>query len=186
MLKGSPRHWVGYLTDDDVGGLVLYDHESPDRSADEVYLYHFNSDKMINHFKHSVRKRLRPLHEHEIPQVEKVKEAYLENKLRYFRHLIKHRESGFRHAIPTEFPGLSHTIGGGPWELFNGKLRDDLLNGEIFYTLKEAQILIEQWREDYNNIRPHSSLGYQPPAPHAVLVKHTESVKSNSSPLLIH
>ena len=135
MLKGSPRHWVGYLTDDDFGGQVLYDHESPDRSTDEVYRYHFNSDKMINH---SVRKRLRPLHEHEIPQVEKVKEAYLENKLRYFRHLIKQCESGFRHAIPTEFPGLSHTIGEGPWELFNGKLRDDLLNGEIFYTLKEA------------------------------------------------
>lgn len=59
---------------------------------------------------------------------------------------------------------------GSPWEngyneSFNGKLRDELLNGEIFYTLKEAQILIEEWRKHYNTIRPHSSLGYRPPAP---------------------
>ena len=61
---------------------------------------------------------------------------------------------------------------GSPWEngyceSFNGKLRDELLNGEIFYSLKEAQILIEQWRKHYNTIRPHSSLGYRPPAPQA-------------------
>jgi transposase InsO family protein len=43
--------------------------------------------------------------------------------------------------------------------------RDELLNGEIFYSLKEAQIVIEQWRKHYNTIRPHSSLGYRPPAP---------------------
>lgn len=59
---------------------------------------------------------------------------------------------------------------GSPWEngyneSFNGKLRDELLNGDIFYTLKEAQILIENWRQHYNTIRPHSSLGYRPPAP---------------------
>ena len=120
MSKQSPRHWAGYLTDNDDGGLVLYDRESPDRSADEVYLYHFSSDKIINHFKHSVRKRLRPLNEHEIRQVEKAKEAYLEYKLRYFRHLIRHRETGFRHAIPTEFLSLSYTKGGGPWESFHG------------------------------------------------------------------
>lgn len=63
---------------------------------------------------------------------------------------------------------------GSPWEngyceSFNGKLRDELLNGEIFYTLKEAQILIENWRQHYNTIRPHSSLGYVPPAPQAIL-----------------
>ena len=51
-----------------------------------------------------------------------------------------------------------------PEDIIN-KLRDELLNGEIFYTLKEAQILIEQWRIHYNTIRPHSSLGYRPPAP---------------------
>ena len=59
---------------------------------------------------------------------------------------------------------------GSPWEngyneSFNGKLRDELLNGEIFFTLKEAQVLVEQWRRHYNTIRPHSSLGYRPPAP---------------------
>lgn len=59
---------------------------------------------------------------------------------------------------------------GSPWEngyceSFNGKLRDELLNGEIFYSLKEAQIVIEQWCKHYNTIRPHSSLGYRSPAP---------------------
>jgi len=54
-------------------------------------------------------------------------------------------------------------------ESFNGKLRDELLNGEIFYTLKEAQIVIENWRRHYNTVRPHSSLGYQPPAPEALV-----------------
>jgi len=61
---------------------------------------------------------------------------------------------------------------GSPWEngyceSFNGKLRDECLNGEIFYSLKEAQIVIEQWRVQYNTRRPHSSLGYRPPAPEA-------------------
>lgn len=59
-----------------------------------------------------------------------------------------------------------------PWEngyceSFNGSMRDELLNGEIFYTLAEAKILIEAWRRHYNTIRPHSSLGYRPPAPEA-------------------
>ena len=63
---------------------------------------------------------------------------------------------------------------GSPWEngyneSFNGKLRDELLNGEIFYTLKEAQVLIERWRLEYNTFRPHSSLNYLPPAPEARL-----------------
>jgi nucleoside diphosphate kinase len=52
---------------------------------------------------------------------------------------------------------------------FNGKLRDDLLNVEIFTTLFEAQMLIENWRKDYNQLRPHSALGYRPPAPEALL-----------------
>jgi len=60
-----------------------------------------------------------------------------------------------------------------PWEngyceSFNGKLRDELLNGEIFTTLTEARVLIERWRNQYNRVRPHSSLGYRPPAPEAV------------------
>ena len=50
-------------------------------------------------------------------------------------------------------------------ESFNGSLRDELLNGEIFYTLREAQILVERWRRHYNEVRPHSALGYKPPAP---------------------
>jgi transposase InsO family protein len=63
---------------------------------------------------------------------------------------------------------------GSPWEngyneSFNEKLRDELLNSEIFYTLKEAKILIEQWRQHYNTVRPHSALGYKPPTPEAIL-----------------
>jgi len=62
---------------------------------------------------------------------------------------------------------------GSPWEngyveSLIGKLRDELLNGEIFYTLQEARVLIERWRHEYNHIRPHSSLGQLPPAPEAI------------------
>jgi putative transposase len=61
---------------------------------------------------------------------------------------------------------------GSPWEngyieSFNGKLRDELLEREIFDTLLEAKVLIERWRREYNTIRPHSSLGYRHPAPEA-------------------
>jgi putative transposase len=63
---------------------------------------------------------------------------------------------------------------GSPWEngyceSFNSKLRDELLDGELFYSLAEARIVIESWRQHYNTLRPHSSLGYRPPAPHTVL-----------------
>jgi len=69
---------------------------------------------------------------------------------------------------------------GSPWEngyneSFNGKLRDECLNGEIFYSLKEAQVIIEQWRYHYNTRRPHSALGYCPPAP----------VTSNPKPIVV-
>lgn len=62
---------------------------------------------------------------------------------------------------------------GSPWEngyveSFNGKLRDELLNREIFYTLTEARVLVEGWRREYNGIRPHSALRYRPPAPEAI------------------
>jgi putative transposase len=65
---------------------------------------------------------------------------------------------------------------GSPWEngyieSFNGKLRDELLNREIFTTLTEAKVLIEEWRKEYNQVRPHSSLGYKPPAPEAKMLK---------------
>ena len=54
-------------------------------------------------------------------------------------------------------------------ESFNGKLRDELLDGEIFYTLAEARVLIEAWQRHYNTVRPHSALGYRPPAPEAIV-----------------
>ena len=63
---------------------------------------------------------------------------------------------------------------GSPWEngyveSFNGKLRDELLDREVFYTLLEVRVLTEQYRQTYNRIRPHSSLGYRPPAPETFL-----------------
>jgi len=67
---------------------------------------------------------------------------------------------------------------GSPWEngyieSFNGKLRDELLNREIFTTLIEAKILIEQWRREYNQVRPHSAKNYRPPAPETILTMAT-------------
>lgn len=63
---------------------------------------------------------------------------------------------------------------GSPWEngyceSFNSRFRDELLNGEVFYTLREAQILIERWRHHYNTVRPHSALRYRPPAPESMM-----------------
>ena len=63
---------------------------------------------------------------------------------------------------------------GSPWEngyieSFNARFRDELLNGEIFYSLKEALIIIAQWRHHYNTKRPHSALGYRPPAPETII-----------------
>lgn len=63
---------------------------------------------------------------------------------------------------------------GSPWEngyneSFNGKLRDELLDREIFCSLCEAEVLIERWRRHYNTVRPHSALGYRPPAPETML-----------------
>ena len=71
---------------------------------------------------------------------------------------------------------------GSPWEngyneSFNGKFRDEFLNGELFYTLAEAKILIERWRREYNEFRPHSSLGYRPPAPETTLSRPPASVQ---------
>jgi putative transposase len=63
---------------------------------------------------------------------------------------------------------------GSPWEngyceSFNSKMRDEFLNGEIFYSIKELRVLAERWRKHYNTVRPHSSLRYKPPAPEAWL-----------------
>jgi transposase InsO family protein len=65
---------------------------------------------------------------------------------------------------------------GSPWEngyieSFNGKLRDELLNREIFTTLTEAKVLIAGWRKEYNQVRPHSAKGYKPPAPEARMLE---------------
>jgi len=70
---------------------------------------------------------------------------------------------------------------GSPWEngyieSFNGKCRDELLNREVFTTLMEAKVLIEAWRKEYNEIRPHSSLGYRPPAPRVIMTAPQPSV----------
>ncbi|EDM69513.1 Integrase, catalytic region [Roseobacter sp. AzwK-3b] len=63
---------------------------------------------------------------------------------------------------------------GSPWEngyceSFNARFRDELLNGELFYSIKEARIIIEDWRRHYNTVRPHSALGYRPPAPESIV-----------------
>ena len=75
---------------------------------------------------------------------------------------------------------------GSPWEngfieSFNGKMRDELLAGEIFYSLKEAQVLIELWRQHYNTLRPHSSLDYKPPAPAVLLALASQNLQSELS-----
>ena len=77
-----------------------------------------------------------------------------------------------RHWLAKLGTGTLYIEPGSPWEngyceSFNGRLRDECLNGEIFYSLKEAQIVIEQWRVEYNTRRPHSALGYRPPVPAA-------------------
>jgi len=81
---------------------------------------------------------------------------------------------------------------GSPWEngyceSFNSKLRNDFLNGEIFYSMKELRVLAERWRIHYNTVRPHSSLGYRPPAPQACQPtnnqRHGEVESTNRFPL---
>ena len=74
---------------------------------------------------------------------------------------------GFDTAVNCYF--LSRYVGTFVRKSFNGKLRDELLNREVFMTLTEAKVLIEAWRKEYNQVRPHSSLGYRPPAPEAIM-----------------
>ena len=78
------------------------------------------------------------------------------------------------HAVGAK---TAYIAPGSPWEngyveSFNARLRDELLNEEIFYTLTEARIIIESWRRHYNSVRPHSSLGYKPPAPEVFVPSH--------------
>lgn len=76
---------------------------------------------------------------------------------------------------------------GSPWEngyceSFNSKLRDELLNGEIFYTLEEAKVHYRERRRHYNTVRPHSSLGYRPPAPQVFIPAHPASQPGPATP----
>ena len=92
---------------------------------------------------------------------------------------LQHRPPAQRAGLPPARAGGSHARTafiepGSPWEngyveSFNGKLRDELLDGEVFNTLREAQVLIEQWRRHFNTVRPHSALGYRPPTPEVVV-----------------
>ncbi len=75
---------------------------------------------------------------------------------------------------------------GSPWEngyceSFNSKLRDEFLNGEIFYSIKELRVLAERWRVHYNTVRPHSSLGYRPRAPEASLTNNCGAWRSGNT-----
>jgi len=77
---------------------------------------------------------------------------------------------------------------GSPWEngfieSFNARLRDELLDGEIFYSLKEARTIIESWRRHYNTERPHGSLGYKPPAPEVFVPAFAARAAAQSQPV---
>ena len=79
-----------------------------------------------------------------------------------------------REWIATVGAKTAYIEPGSPWEngyceSFNGKLRDELLDGEMFYSLAEAKVVIESWRRHYNTSRPHSALSYRPPSPEVVL-----------------
>ena len=72
-------------------------------------------------------------------------------------------------GVETSFIEPGSSWENGYVESFNGKLRDELLDREIFFTLAEAKILIERWRREHNTVRPHRALGYRPPAPAAIM-----------------
>jgi len=79
---------------------------------------------------------------------------------------------------------------GSPWEngyieSFNGKMRDELLNGEMFDTIFEARVVTEQWRKEYNQRRPHSALGYKPPAPETILLVQMNQLDLNKDLTII-
>ena len=84
--------------------------------------------------------------------------SFREAQVRKWPHWLEVRTLFIEPGSPRE---------NGHSESFNGKLRNELLDREIFYTLREAQVLIEWWWQHSNNMRPHSALGYRPPAPAA-------------------
>jgi transposase InsO family protein len=109
--------------------------------------------------------------------VEHARDAFGVSERRVCKVLGHPRSTQRYQPYPSEDEGARtlYIEPGSPWgngyvESFNGKLRDELLDLEIFYPLQEVRVLTEQWRRTYNRIRPHSALGYRPPAPEAVLV----------------
>jgi Integrase core domain len=84
--------------------------------------------------------------------------------------------------LPTSSSWLDGTWENGFIESFNARLRDELLDGEIFYSLAEARIAIESWRRHYNTVRPHGSLGYKPPAPEVFIPGIAARVASQPPP----
>ena len=80
---------------------------------------------------------------------------------------------------------------GSPWEnghveSFNARLRDELLDGEVFHSLAEAKVVIEGWRRHYNTSRPHSALGYQPPAPEVLLWPALPAIRAVAPKPVMH
>ena len=87
--------------------------------------------------------------------------------------------------------GTAYIEPGSPWgngyrESFNGELRDELLDGEVFYSLAEAEVVIEGWRRHYNTSRPHSALGYRPPAPEVALWPATPAARAVAPRPIMH
>jgi transposase InsO family protein len=107
------------------------------------------------------------------------------------QHIRSDNGSEFTAGVVREWLGkvgvqTLHIEPGSSWEngyvdSFNGKLRDELLNGEIFHTVQEAKVLIEQWRRHYNTKRPHSALGYRPPAPETIALHPTGAAAGPTS-----
>lgn len=108
MAKQSPRHWVGRLSNYENAGFVLFDRRLPCRSPHEVWLYHFNSNQLCNHFKYPVREHLKVLAPDDVIMIEKVKTFYLEYKLRYYRELSEFLRSSFFYKLPEEFSTLRY------------------------------------------------------------------------------
>jgi len=86
-----------------------------------------------------------------------------------FLHAVLVREWLARLRVQTLYIAPASPWENGYIESFNGKLRDELLNREMFDSLLEAQVLVERWRKEYNTVRPHSALGYRPPAPETIV-----------------
>jgi putative transposase len=85
-------------------------------------------------------------------------------------------------ALTADIIALATQYGRYGYRRIAALLRDELLNGEIFYTLKEAKVIIERWRRHYNTVRPHSSLGYRPPAPKVFVPARPASQSGPATP----